>query len=213
MLPRRVFAVLILQGWSRCRDFHGGWSRRTADGRNNSLTRVPFHTLHCRGPLHRASSAASTTYRAAPKLEYDIRKRKRRNALGSSRLFRAAAIYYGTTLPPLGAFHRQLGLGCHGGPPYGKMRFEYKWLDRGKFSMAAWQPETRIWRWKAPREGGGLCHNRPQRPQKAAMSLRHYDVFAFVCRIQVWERRDRLWRLLSLRGEAGPDEGCEPGRA
>ena len=23
----------------------------------------------------------------------------------------------GTTLPPLGAFHRQLGLGCHGGPP------------------------------------------------------------------------------------------------
>ena len=46
------------------------------------------------------------------------------------------------------------------------------------------------------------------------MSLRHYDVFAVVCRIQICERRDRLSRLLSLRGEAGRDnEGCEPGRA
>ena len=62
--------------------FHGAiGSSRTAGARNNSLTRVPVHTFHCRGPLQSADSAASTTYRAAPKLEYDIQKRKRRNAL------------------------------------------------------------------------------------------------------------------------------------
>ena len=38
---------------------------------------------------------------------------------------------YGTTLPPLGAFHRQLGLGCRRGPPYGKIRLNTNGWDRG----------------------------------------------------------------------------------
>ena len=38
---------------------------------------------------------------------------------------------YGTTLPPLGAFQRQLGLGCHGGPPLRQNTIEYKWLEAG----------------------------------------------------------------------------------
>ena len=39
---------------------------------------------------------------------------------------------YGTTLPPLGAFHRQLGLGCHGGLPLWQNTIEYKWLGAGE---------------------------------------------------------------------------------
>jgi hypothetical protein len=39
---------------------------------------------------------------------------------------------YGTTLPPLGAFHRQRGLGCYGGSPLWQNTIAYKWLGAGE---------------------------------------------------------------------------------
>ena len=58
-------AVLIKGGRDAGRDFHGAvGSRRTADGETIPSRASRFTPFTVGGPHHRASSAASTTYRA-----------------------------------------------------------------------------------------------------------------------------------------------------